>query len=159
MNTELLLLQSHARTHSPKGIPGDFKMSSIAWEASAALISELPPRLVRNLVLLYGQYDALNRNVASFGDALDRYKDPTFGSIVGVEGETMLLRIIDVFNTGLDATLARGQDLLPQLADQAGIKETDAEKANIPNYQQVAAEHMQMRKQHVEALRAQSRGK
>ncbi len=154
MNTELLLLQAHARQLNPRGVPSDFKMSTIAWDAASNLVSELPSRLLRKVVLLYGQYDAINRNVASFGVALNEFKVAEVGSSAARDCETMVLRIIDVFNTGLDATLARGQEILPELAKLAAINETEKEKANLPNYQQVAPEHMLMREQHLDALRS-----
>ncbi len=154
MNTELLLLQAHARQLNPRGVPSDFKMSTIAWDAASDLVSELPSRLIRKIVLLYGQYDATNRNVASFAVALTEFKSAKIASSSARDAETMVLRIIDVFNTGLDATLARGQEVLPELATLAKLNETDAEKANTPNYEQIAVEHMLTRQQHLEALRS-----
>jgi hypothetical protein len=105
-------------------------------------------------VLLYGQYDAINRNIASFGEALADYKAAELGSATARDAQTMLLRILDVFNTGLDATLKRGQEVLSVIASIGGLKETEAEKAHIPNYQQVVAEHMAARQQHLDALQS-----
>jgi hypothetical protein len=129
-------------------------MSTIAWEAASDLVSELPANLLRTIVVLYAQYDALNRNMHAFGAALDEYKAAATGSSVARDAETMMLRILDVFNTGLDSTLKRGQQPIPRVAKIARIKETAVEKAQIANYSQVAVEHMAMRQLHLEALRA-----
>jgi len=154
MNTQLLLLQAHARQHNPRGVPADFRMSTIAWDAATNLVSELPQTLLRKIVILYGQYDAINRNVAAFGVALDDYKAATAGTGAARDAETMVIRILDVFNTGLDATLKRGQEVLPEIAAVGSIEDTDSEKAQIRNYSDIAAEHMAMRQQHLEALGA-----
>jgi hypothetical protein len=158
LNTELLLLQAHARQADRFGIPADLRMSVMGWHAVAALVSELPFAENRALIHIYNQYDALNRQVEAYGIALAKHKAASAGSSEYRDSETMVLRILDVFNTGLDATLANGQRLIPGLAELAGIKETAEEKAKIPNYSDVAAEHMAMRKAHVEALREQKRG-
>lgn len=158
LNTELVLLQAHARQRNPYGILADFNMSTIAWQAGADLVTELPVRLLRQLVILYNQYERLNRNVAAFAESLDTYSKAEAGSPAYTDADTMCARILDVFNTGLDATLKRGQELLPQLADLAKLKETNEENANFPNYGQVASDVMQARKQHLEAmLRARKR--
>lgn len=157
LNTELLLLQAHARQANRFGIPADLRMSVMGWHSVATLVSELPFAETRALIHIYNQYDALNRQVEAFGVALDTHKAAPAGSSEYSDSETMVLRILDVFNTGLDATLSNGQRLIPGLAKLAGIKETAEEKAKLPNYSDVAAEHMAMRKAHVEALRAQKR--
>lgn len=55
MNTELLLLQAHARFKNPTGIPADLRLATIGWEAAGELVSELPTQLLRKLVILYSQ--------------------------------------------------------------------------------------------------------
>lgn len=154
LNTELLILQAHARTKEQMSIPSDLRMSVIAWNAVAPLVSELPTGTVRQLVKLYNQYEALNRHIESFGEALDRYKNAEAGTPECADAETMVLRILDVFNTGLDATLGNGQALLLPLAELGGIKETEEQKAEMPNYADITAEHLAKRHAHVEALRA-----
>lgn len=154
LNTELLLLQAHSRSDAPLAIPSDLRMSMIAWQAAGGIISELPAPKVRQLVHLYNQYDSLNRHITAYGDALDRYRKAPSGSSEYRDSETMVLRICDVFNSGLDETLNNGQSILLPLAKIAGIRETTEEKAHIPHYADIAAENMAARKAHVEALRA-----
>lgn len=159
MNTQLLLLQAHIRQQYPRVVPADFKMSTIAWNAAANLVSELPQRLLRKIVILYGQYDALNRNVVAFGVALDERKAALVGTDAARDADTMVIRILDVFNTGLDATLKRSQEVLPEIAEVASIRDSKAEKAQITDYANIAAKHIAMRQQHSDALRAQSKRK
>ena len=153
LNTELLILQSHARQANPMGIPSDLAMSTIGWQAAAGLVTELPVRLLRQIMVLYNRYDALNRDIALFDRALEEYKHASPGTSAYKDAETNCYRIVDVFNTGLDKAAKQGQKLLPELANLAGLEETEEEKANIPNFAQAAAEHMQTRQQHLEALR------
>src|SRR5438067_1384586 len=56
LNTELLLLHAHARTFAPKSIPADLSMSTLAWDAAAPLVSELPRERLRAVVTLYNRY-------------------------------------------------------------------------------------------------------
>ena len=154
LNTELLLLQAHARTTNPFGIPADLRMSTIAWESAADLISELPAEMVRALVQLYNQYHSLNRQIDGFGGYLDAFKAAPSGSSEERDAETMVLRVIDVFNTGLDATLRNGQTVLPDLIKFSGMDAEKDKQAPVPNYRDVALEHMANRKLHLEALKS-----
>jgi hypothetical protein len=70
LNTEVLLLHAHARTSAPKQIPADLRMSTMAWDATANLVSELPPKFIRKVVVLYNRYHSLNRQIALFTDAV-----------------------------------------------------------------------------------------
>ncbi len=158
LNTELLLLQAHARQENPLGVPADFKLSTIGWEAASDLISELPPKALRELVQLYAQYDAINKNVERFGEYLTQFQNASAGSTVAQEAETLLLQTVDVFNTGIDATIDRGQRVLPVLVALANIVESEAEKASSQNYRQIAAQHMTVRRENLEALRNRKRG-
>lgn len=139
MNTELLLLQAHARKLNPTGIPSDLQLSTLAWAAAGELVSELPASLVRKLVLLYNQFDALNAHVQAFGTALRERDATTSGSREREKAETMLAGIIDVFNTGIDSTLDRGQEVIPELADLALVKETEEQKRQVVDYAALAA--------------------
>ena len=139
MNTELLLLQAHARFANPTGIPGDIRMSTIAWEAAGELVTELPTSLLRKVVLLYNQYISLNNHVDSFGEALRDRDAAAPNSKERANAETFLATIIDVFNTGIDGTIARGQEILPELADLALIRESEEAKREVIDYAARAA--------------------
>jgi hypothetical protein len=153
MNTELLLLQAHARFANPKGIPADFHLSTLAWNTAGELISELPTKLVRKLVILYAQYHSLNTHVESFGSALRDRNGTTLGSPERKNAETLLDSIIDVFNTGIDATIERGQEVIPELADLALIKESEAEKRQVVDYSARAAQIISERQQRIAAFK------
>ena len=145
LNTELLLLQAHARMKNPLGIPSDFLMSTIAWDAASGLVSELPPKDVRALVQLYAKYGALNRHVEQFDAHLEALEAASPGTKAYEDAATFVARTIDVFNTGLDSTLADGQSLLPNLIKLAEVKETPEEKAQKTDYERLAREHMDKR--------------
>ena len=157
LNTEILLLQAHAREVNPRGIPSDLRMSTIAWDAASGIVSELPHNTVRGLVQLYNKYRALNLHIEGFGEHLAALKKSAPGSKAYADAETMVARIIDVFNSGLDSTLSSGQEMLPELVTLAGIKETSEEKAKVPNYRDVALEHMAKRAAGTEAIKARDR--
>lgn len=153
MNSELLLLQAHTRVHNKYGIPADLRLSLMAWNAVAPWISEFPLPILRQLVQLYNQYDALNRNILMFGEALEKQKAATVGLAAAKDAETMVLRTLDVFNSGLDATLENGRTLLPILAAVARIKMAPDDDSSRPNYAGIAAENSKARSESVEALR------
>ena len=51
LNTELLLLQAHARVKNPKRIPDDFNMSLIGWDATSESLRELPAGLIKGSLI------------------------------------------------------------------------------------------------------------
>ena len=123
-NTELLLLQAHARLKNPKSVPADFALSTLSWGAAGDLVSELPVKMLRELVLLYKQFESLNRHVGAFGQYLREFESLPVGSAARAKAELQVLSTIDVFNTGIDSTIDNAQALLPQLARLAQVKET-----------------------------------
>ena len=139
MNTQLLLLQAHARFANPSGVPADFNLSTIAWDAAGNLVSELPTSLLRKLVLLYSQYRSLNAHVVTFGEALGDRDLQLKGSNERSTAEDLLASIVDVFNTGIDSALERGQEIIPALADMALVKETEEQKKQVIDYASQAA--------------------
>ena len=94
LNTELLLLQAHAREANRRGIPSDLRLSTIAWDAASGIVSELPHKTVRGLVQLYNKYSALNLHVEGFGEHLAALKEAAPGSKDYSDAETMVARII-----------------------------------------------------------------
>lgn len=157
MNTQLLMLQAHARFANPGGIPADIRLSTIGWEAAGALVSELPIKLLRDLVLLYNQYRSLNLQVAAFAESLRDRDSAEVASQERENAEMMLASIIDVFNTGIDSTIARGQELLSELADLALIKETDEEKQEVIDYAGKVASLIAERQTRIAAFRRRFR--
>ena len=151
LNTELLLLHAHARNSAPRQIPADLRMSTMAWSATAPLVSELPAKLVRKLVILYNRYDSLNRQIELFSDAV-RERTTTSGS-AKINAELMVVATLNAFNTGVDAAIDQGKELLRELVDVAGWKENSAERAQVVDYAQVAAKHMRMRQDQLNKLK------
>lgn len=140
VNTELLLLHAHARTTSPGQIPADLRMSTMAWNAVAPMVSELPAKLVRKLVVLYNRYDSLNRQNVLFAEALRDKRSEDRGT--QITAGMMATATLNAFNTGVDATINQGKELLKELMPVAGWKETSEERAQIVDYAQITAKHM-----------------
>ena len=157
LNTELLILQAFAREKNLLGIPSDFRMSTIAWDAASGLVSELPPKAIRALVQLYAKYRALNLRVEEFGHLLTVLEASAPGTKAHADAETMVARTIDVFNTGLDSTLVDGQLLLPTLQNLSAIKESAAEKSHPAELQRIAHDHMDKRAVATDAVKMAAR--
>lgn len=121
-NTEVPLLQAHARFKNMKSIPADFALSTLSWGAAGDLVSELPVKILRELVLLYNQFESLNRHVAAFGQYLREFEAQPIGSAAQAKAEVQVLLTNDVFNTGIDSTIDNAKALLPSLAKLAGVK-------------------------------------
>jgi hypothetical protein len=153
LNTQLLLMQAHARFADPTGIPADLRFSLIGWEAAGPRVGELPSELLRKIVLLYNQYRSLNMHVLAFGDALKTRDALARGSPERENAQTMLATIVDVFNTGIDGTIARGQEVIPELADLALIRETEEQKKQVVDYSAMVAEHLADRTARISAFR------
>lgn len=157
MNTELLLLQAHARFDNPTGIPTNIRLSTIAWKAAGELVSELPTALLRKIVLLYNQYDSLNYYVQSFAEALQERDATTANSTGRASAETMLAMIVDGFNIGIDAAIARGQEVLPDLVDLALVRESEDAKQETIDYAARAAQAIAERNARVAAFKRRFR--
>jgi hypothetical protein len=70
LNTELLVLQAHARFKNPRSIPADFEMSVLGWDTAGNVLSELDAELLKSLVLLYNRYRYLNKCVLLYAETL-----------------------------------------------------------------------------------------
>ncbi|MBL8989743.1 MAG: hypothetical protein JNJ80_25965 [Gemmatimonadetes bacterium] len=135
LNTDLLLLQAHARFKNPRSIPADFQMSVMGWDSAAQVLSELDPELLKSLVLLYNRYRYLNRCVELYAEALREQDampktDPRYPRV-----QRHLEITIDVFNTAIDNTIDDGKKILPRLLAGAGIKEPKTKPTEVRNYQ------------------------
>lgn len=122
-NVQLCLLQAHARDKAPRNIPPDFHLNFRRWDAAAGKLAELPPDLVKNVMLLYMRFEALNATVRLYDDYLDRFKaaqsvDPAEAG----QAERALMSTIDVFNTALDKTIDEGKKILAELLPLSGVK-------------------------------------
>ena len=134
LNTELLLLQAHARVRNPKGIPDDFNLSLMGWDATSESLRELPAELIKSLVLLYNRYRYLNSTAQNFGKSLDQYE-----SLPDTDPRKQRLQrnldvYIDVFNTSLDKAIENGKTTLPQLLILSGVKERAEAEAKLRDY-------------------------
>jgi hypothetical protein len=149
-NTELLLLQAHARFKNRQAIPADFALSTMGWDAAGDLVSELPVKMLRELVLLYNQFQSLNRHVSAFGDYLREFESQPKGSAERAKADIQVMSTIDVFNTGIDSTISNAQALLPELAKVA--KHKDEKVAEAPDYEGRVAKLIGERQERLQGL-------
>jgi hypothetical protein len=151
LNTELLLLHAHVRQTEPGRIPADLRMSVMAWNATADLVSELPGKIIRDLVVLYNRYDSLNRQVLLFGEAVgERMHAQT--QTQRNNADEMAKHTLNAFNSGVDVAIDHGQTLLRQLIPLAEWKESAAEKAKVIDYSKRAADFTKMRQEQLKKL-------
>ena len=122
LNTELLLMQAHARFKKPKNIPGDFHMSTLAWDTAASALVELPAQTLKSVLLLYNRYHDLNGNVTLFDGALRDIESHAVGSPERQRADRRADVIVDVFNTGIDSAIDHAKKLTPELFGLAKIK-------------------------------------
>lgn len=122
LNTELALLQATTRFEDPKKLPADFSFSLMAWDAVAPRLSELPPDLLKRILLLYNRYRACNHAVVLHSKAADERTSlpPKNGEERRKQLTVFINSTIDVFDTGLDNTLEDARDILPQLLQLGG---------------------------------------
>ena len=73
------------------------------------------------------------------GKALQERDATERASVEREKAERMLAGIIDVFNTGIDNTIDRGQEVIPELADLALVKETEEQKKQVVDYAALSA--------------------
>lgn len=154
LNTDLLLLQAHARVKSPRKIPSDFEMSLIGWGAAVEVLRELSPDLLKSLVRLYARYHHLNQRVRDYASAFSELQSlPPDASRVPILKQH-LNAVIDVFNTGVDKSIDDGKLVLPQLLGLAKIKKSKEAKAKVRDYAKDVESFLAEREQRLESLEA-----
>lgn len=134
LNTQLLLLQAHARFKNLKSIPGDFEMSLIGWQTSASALSEMPAETIKTLVLLYNRYRYLNDRVGAFARVLQQRDALPEGDARRLQLQRELDLMIDTFNTGIDKAIEDGKAILPDLLALSGVKEHPVAEEQLRNY-------------------------
>jgi hypothetical protein len=122
LNTELLLMQAHARFKNPKSIPADFHMSELGWSTAASSVVELPPKALKSALLLYMRYRDLNSNSQQYFVELQQVETSPVGSEARRKAEHRCAVIIDVFNTGIDSAIEHAKALTLTLFKLSRIK-------------------------------------
>ena len=151
-NTELALLWAHARQKNPKQIPADLSFSNIGWQAASGLISELPPDLIKDVLLMYRRYEHLNFCIAEYGKTFEELQAVEKGSPREATVRRHLDTTIDVFNTGIDTAFEQGKTLAGKLLHVAGIKERVDPSTPVRNYDKVVEELLGERARRLDAL-------
>lgn len=151
VNTDLALLQAHARVKLPRNISSDLSFSRLGWDATTDLLRELPPDLVKRILLLYKRYDYLNFCVGEFSKTFDELhavrNDPQREKVL----RDHLASTVDAFNIALDKAIDTGKEIAPQLLKLARVKE---EKATTPprDYARDVEEHLRERAERIRRL-------
>jgi len=120
-------------------------MSVVGWNATAALVTELPGKTIRQLVTLYSRYDNLNRQNTLFGDAV-RERAHSQNSAQQLNAEEMARHTLNAFQSGVDVAISQGKELLRELVPLAGWKETDKERAAIVGFANTALTFLRLRR-------------
>jgi len=152
-NAELILLHSHFRKTNPRRIPRDFHFSKAAWEIAAPLLGELPPDLLKKLLLLYARFDAANEAVLLYEDAVREIRELPKESPQLIKAQEYGNSIVVVFNTGLDHAFDSARAVLPELIKLARIPKS-LRKEPPDDYEARVLVMMAERKQQLEALAA-----
>ncbi len=137
LNTDLLLLQAHARSKNPRSIPADFEMSLLGWESASGVISELDAELLKSLVLLYHRYRYLNKCVGLYSDGLRELDSMPQTDQRYPRVKRHLDLTIDVFNTAIDEAIDHGKKLLPKILATTTIREPKVTQGEARNYQEL----------------------
>ena len=152
-NAELILLHSHFRKTNPRKIPRDFHFPKAAWEIASPFLGELPPHLLKKLLVLYARFDAANEAVLLYEDAVREIRELPKDSPNLPKAEQYANTIIDVFNTGLDNAFDSAKAVLPDLIKLAKIPKA-LSKEPQDDYEARVQAMMAERKQRLDALAA-----
>ena len=152
-NTELALLQTRVRKSAPRSIAADFSFSRIGWDAAAPTVNELPPDVVKQIVLLYVRYKSCNEAVRIHRDYLDELNAlPKKSPGREAELNKVLDSTIDAFNVGLDKAIGIGKLVLPELVKHAQIKVKKNTAQPLRDYDKVVESFLSERRTRLDAL-------
>ena len=152
-NAELILLHAHFRKTNPRKIPRDLHFSKAAWEIASPFLGELPPDLLKKLLLLYARFDAANEAVLLYDDAVREIRELPKDSPKLIKAQEYANTIVDVFNTGLDHAFDSAKAVLPELIKLAKIPKA-LRKEPADDYEARVQAMMAERKQRLAALAA-----
>jgi hypothetical protein len=112
---------SYAKKHNPKGIPADFVLSEVVFNAVAARVGELPA-LAGDVVHLYQRVATMNRLPTDFSETLDRLRDleaqnPADARVK--QHRDLLDNMLVVYRSSLDTFINLGNEVLPKLREAA----------------------------------------
>jgi hypothetical protein len=87
----------------------------------------------------------LNRQIVLFGDAV-RERGSAHG-LAQITAEEMAKHTHNAFNSGVDVAIDQGQELLRELIPLAEWRESAAERAQMTDYAQSAADFLKTRRE------------
>lgn len=148
-------------TRSSKTIPGDFRLSKIAFDAVADRLAELPPDVFRMVHLFYTQTDYLNQTVEAYDRTLQQYRSVSPGAqhhgVLQYELDTTL----EAFYRLLDKTLEIGrrtQDLVFPVGEAWRIRKQKLEYLTEEDVEKRVAAVLTQRARGLKALKRPDAG-
>ncbi len=152
-NAELLLLHAEFRKTNPRKIPRDFQLSKSGWDIASQLLAELPPDLLKKVLVLYARIDSLNDAVLLYENAVREIQALAKDSPGLPKAQNYANTIIDVFNTGVDHAFDSAKGVLPGLIELAKIPKK-LRKEPVNDYEARVKAMMSERKKRLQALAA-----
>jgi hypothetical protein len=153
LNAELIQLQAQLRKTKPRQIGRDFSLSTAAWTASLGVVAELPPHLVKKLLVHYARVDNINESVTLYAEAVTELEALAGDSPRAGKLKVYINSIIDVFNTGLNSAFDDAKALLPDLIKVAKIP-SKYRKESTTDYEASVRQLVAEREQRLRALAA-----
>ena len=108
---------------TPRAIPGDFQISTLAFNAISSDLGELPSELIGETVLLYHHIGLVNAIPKTFGESLDKW---TALAVVGDTEERQSLR------RELDQTLIVYRGSLEKLVERCNAISPKLRRKSVP---------------------------
>ena len=152
-NAQFILLWTHVRHQQPRTIPADFHLSTIGFDSTSELLRELPAVQLKRVLLLYNRYQAANRQVADYAEALDEFEALKRSGEESAKVERHMDTILDTFNTGLDKAFEQSMEVVKDVIQLGRIKEKGDPEEPPPDYRARVQQHMAQRRDRLEALR------
>lgn len=152
-NAQFILLWTHVRHQQPRTIPADFHLSRIGFDSTSELLRELSPVQLKRVLLLYNRFQAANRQVAAYAEALDEFEALKRSGEDTAKVERHMDTILDTFNTGLDKAFEQSKEVVEEVMRLGGIREKVDPEEPPPDYRARVQQHMAHRRRRLEALR------
>jgi hypothetical protein len=121
VNLQIAAMQQEYVQRNPKGIPADFAFVTVGFSALAGRLSELPTKLVGDVIVFYAALTEANKIPDRFGALVDERKGlgppgpGSRGRLRHDQLEAELDRVLVIFNGAINATVDRANALLPRL--------------------------------------------
>lgn len=151
----------------PLWIAHDFRLSVIGFQSIADRVSELPPKVVRRTLLLYGRFDELNQAMTRYWELSRLCNELADDDPRRDRMESYLDEVLAVFHGRADTAFKEAKAVLPMLKAMGQIEEEPDAENNLDDFPQNAEKFFEDRRrktgdlsqlrQHFKDLRERSR--